>query len=105
MRYIREVSGFRPLGALPSDLVGHELDANKQSLQINYVGFISVYADGKSSQRPISVSEELPASRAVAKWAGAEYARLDRAMARLDHDSEAFKIWEANVSRLQQQMK
>jgi ankyrin repeat protein len=88
-RFAREVLAFRPLPAQTDqkNTIG-ELEKGKPIL-VNYLGFISVYVDGKTLQRPLALIE----SRGLASPSAArEFGRVDDAMARatmLDADLAA----------------
>ncbi|MYM69712.1 hypothetical protein GTP45_23120 [Pseudoduganella sp. FT55W] len=89
-RFIREVMNFRQLPDQASE--ENTIDSGKGLL--NYMGYVSVYVDGKSLQRPIAVSEWVGVGNPQ-QAASPETGRLELAAQRLMLSDAEFAAAEA----------
>lgn len=79
--FIREVMNFAPLQFAPSNeaKIG---DLGGQPILLNYMGFVSVYVDGRALQRPIAILERSDSALAMGKAHDEQAGRLSRALAK-----------------------
>ncbi|SHN23394.1 hypothetical protein SAMN05192549_10617 [Duganella sacchari] len=89
-RFIREVMNFRPLPDQASD---KNVLGNGAAL-LNYMGFVSIYVDGKTLQRPVAVSEWLGVGNPQ-QMSSADAGRMDTAVQRLALSDAEFASYEA----------
>lgn len=89
-RFIREVMNFRQL----PDQASEENKIGNDAGLLNYMGYVSVYVDGKSLQRPIALSEWVDVGNPQ-QAASAEAGRLELAAQRLTLSDAEFAAVEA----------
>ncbi|QNA89363.1 ankyrin repeat domain-containing protein [Massilia sp. Dwa41.01b] len=80
--FIREVMAFKPVRFTPSDkkVIGNE---GGRPILLNYFGFLSVYVDGRTLQRPLLALESNDTERTAEELRHPDADRLSNALARL----------------------
>ncbi|MES2259205.1 MAG: hypothetical protein V4724_11830 [Pseudomonadota bacterium] len=81
--FIREVMNFKPLEIQPAQQVETGKAPEDKPLLINYIAFLSIYLDGKTLQRPIALAELIESGDMPGVKAGADGARIERAITRV----------------------
>lgn len=93
-RFVREVMAFRQLPDQASDQNTMGSTQQEKQVLINYMGYVSVYVDGKSLQRPIALSEWLGVGNPQ-QQIGPEVGRFENAIARATLPDADFALRQA----------
>lgn len=82
-RFAREAMDFAPIGNATAEREAIARDERGRAVYFSYLGFLSIYVDGKAVQRPITTTEFFDRRRGAEASPDPEAGRLDRAMKRV----------------------